>query len=109
MIYSFSVETKNFSNLLEARPAAKSIVIFDVKPWDDETDMEELKKAVLTIAMDGLVWGTAKFVPIGYGIRKLVVTAVIVDDLVSTDDITDQIEAFEDFVQSVDISAFNKL
>jgi elongation factor 1-beta len=98
------------SNRLEGPgPAAKSIITFDVKPWDDETDMEELKKSVLSIAQDGLVWGTSKFVPVGYGIKKLVVTAVVVDDLVSVDDITDQIEGFSDYVQSVDIASFNKL
>jgi translation elongation factor EF-1beta len=84
------------------------MVIFDVKPWDDETDMKALEESVLTIQMEGLVWGTRKLVPVGYGIKKLVVTAVIVDDI-STDDIIDQICAFEDYVQSVDIAAFNKL
>ncbi len=85
------------------------MVIFDVKPWDDETDMKALTDSVLSIAMEGLLWGTHKLVPVGYGIKKLTITAVIVDDLVSTDDICDQITAFEDYVQSVDIAAFNKL
>ena len=35
--------------------------------------------------------------------------AVVEDEKVSTDDLTEQIEAFEDHVQSVDIAAFNKL
>ena len=59
--------------------------------------------------MDGLVWGTSKFVPIGYGIKKLNITCVVEDDKVGTDDLTDQITAFEDLVQSVDVVAFNKL
>lgn len=85
------------------------MVILDVKPWDDETDMEELKKCVLSIKMDGLVWGTSKFLPIGYGIRKLQITSVIQDELVGVDDLSELICAFEDYVQSVDVSAFNKL
>lgn len=97
------------SNILEPKTIAKSIIIFDVKPWDDETDLEVMKEKVLSIAMDGLVWGTAKFVPIGYGIRKLNITCVVEDDKVGTDDLTDQIMAFEDFVQSVDVVSFNKL
>ena len=41
--------------------------LLDVKSWDDETDMD----AVKTIAMDGLMWGTSKQLPIGHGINKL--------------------------------------
>merc|ERR1712037_1025940 len=64
---------------------AKSNIIFDVKPWDDETDMAALEANVRTIEMEGLLWGTGKLVAIGYGIKKLQITCVIVDDLVSTD------------------------
>merc|ERR1712029_459362 len=32
---------------------AKTNVLFDVKPWDDETDMEAMKKACTSIEMDG--------------------------------------------------------
>ena len=39
---------------------AKSSVLLDVKPWDDETDMAVLEKEVRTIVMDGLVWGACK-------------------------------------------------
>lgn len=88
---------------------AKSSVILEVKPWDDTTDMDKMHAAVRTIEMEGLVWGAGKFVPIGYGIRKLQIVATIVDDLVSVDDLQERIQAFEDLVQSVDIAAFNKL
>lgn len=40
---------------------AKSSIVLDVKPWDDETDMKELEKQVRTIIMDGLVWGACKY------------------------------------------------
>lgn len=49
----------------------------EVKPWDDETDMAELEKAVRSIEMEGLVWGASKLVPIGYGIKKLQITLVV--------------------------------
>ncbi|KAJ3221334.1 hypothetical protein HDU81_010727, partial [Chytriomyces hyalinus] len=88
---------------------AKSMVILDVKPWDDETDMKAMEANVRGIVMDGLVWGTAKLVAIGYGIKKLQITAVVEDDKVGVDDLSDQITAFEDFVQSVDVASFNKL
>jgi elongation factor 1-beta len=89
--------------------AAKSLVILDVKPWDDETPMDELEKSVREIAMDGLLWGSSKLVDIGYGIKKLQITCVIEDDKVGTDDLTEQIMDLEDYVQSVDIASFNKL
>jgi translation elongation factor EF-1beta len=88
---------------------AKSNVILDVKPWDDETDMKELEKAVRTIVMDGLLWGVSKLVPVGYGIKKLQIATVVEDDKVSIDDLVEKIQEFEDFVQSVDIAAFNKI
>ena len=49
----------------------------EVKPWDDETDMVELEKAVRSIEQPGLVWGASKLVPIGYGIKKLQITLVV--------------------------------
>lgn len=36
-------------------------MILDVKPWDDETDMEEMQRLVRTIEMEGLVWGACMF------------------------------------------------
>ncbi|XP_031622340.1 probable elongation factor 1-beta [Contarinia nasturtii] len=88
---------------------AKSSVLIDVKPWDDETDMKEMEKCVRTIEMDGLVWGASKLVPVGYGINKLQIMCVIEDDKISTDELQEKIESFEDFVQSSDIAAFNKI
>merc|ERR1712098_950092 len=43
---------------------AKSNIILDVKPWDDETDMAEMEKNVRSIEKDGLLWGAAKLVPV---------------------------------------------
>ena len=50
---------------------AKTSVLLDCKPWDDETNMDDMLAAVKSIEMDGLVWGANKLVPIGYGIKKL--------------------------------------
>merc|ERR1712167_251085 len=88
---------------------AKSNIILDIKPWDDETDMKALEESVRSVAMDGLLWGTGKLVAVGYGIKKLQITSVVEDDKVGTDDLEDSIIAFEDYVQSVDIVAFNKI
>merc|ERR1712173_444368 len=89
---------------------AKSMITLDVKPFDDETDLDALAIEIKKIEMDGLVWGSKhEKKPLAYGIFKLVVTAVVEDDKVSTDDLVEKIEDFEDEVQSVDIAAFNKL
>lgn len=90
-------------------PIAKSSVILDVKPWDDETNMQDLEKAVRTIERDGLVWGASKFVPVGYGIKKLQIMCVVEDEKVSVEELTETIEGFDDLIQSVDIAAFNKI
>merc|ERR1711997_58050 len=76
---------------------AKTSVLFDVKPWDDETEME------------GLVWGASKLVPVGYGINKLQVMCVVEDEKVSIDELSEKICDFEDYVQSVDIAAMSKI
>ena len=66
-------------------------------------------KAVKSIEMEGLTWGAHKIVPVAYGINMIQIVSTIIDDLVSVEDLTDRITAFEDLVQSVDIAAFNKL
>merc|ERR1711881_345891 len=88
---------------------AKTSVLLDVKPWDDETDMDEVLKSVKTIEMEGLVWGANKLVPIGYGIKKLQVMCVVEDEKVSIDELQEKICEFEDFVQSCDVAAMNKI
>merc|ERR1711884_827029 len=88
---------------------AKTSVLLDVKPWDDETDMDAMLKSVKTIEMDGLLWGASKLVPVGYGIKKLQVMCVVEDAKVSIDELQEKISEFEDFVQSVDVAAMNKV
>jgi len=88
---------------------AKSNIILDVKPWDDETDMKVMEAEVRKIQCDGLVWGVSKLVPLAYGIKKLQIVCVVEDDKVSIDWLTEEIQSNEDLVQSVDIAAFQKI
>lgn len=88
---------------------AKSNVILDVKPWDDETDMKEMEKIVRNIECDGLLWGTARLVPLAFGIHKLTISCVVEDEKVSIDWLTEEIEKNDEYVQSVDVAAFNKI
>jgi hypothetical protein len=53
---------KAYAEKKSKKPAliAKTSVLLDVKPWDDETDMDAMLKCVKTIEKDGLVWGACK-------------------------------------------------
>lgn len=62
--------------------------------------------------MEGLFWGASKLVPVGYGIKKLQIMCTIVDDLVSIDTMIEEqltVEPINEYVQSCDIVAFNKI
>ncbi|CAH9060989.1 unnamed protein product [Cuscuta epithymum] len=119
----FGEETEEEKKAAEERSAAvkasikkkesgKSSILLDVKPWDDETDMKKLEEAVKSVSMEGLSWGACKLVPVGYGIKKLQIMLTVVDDLVSVDDLVENhltVEPINEYVQSCDIVAFNKI
>merc|ERR1719341_744274 len=90
-------------------PIAKSSVLLDCKPWDDETDMAAMEAEIRKISMDGLIWGAGKLQPVGYGINKLSILCTVEDEKVSIDELSETIQEIEDYVQSVDIAAFNKI
>jgi len=100
---------KAAKNAKKPAVVAKSSITFDVKPWDDTTNLDELAEKVRAIEQDGLLWGKHQKKPLAYGIFKLVIVCVVEDDKVSSDDLIEQIEGFEDLVQSVDVAAFNKI
>ncbi|CAL9019646.1 unnamed protein product [Prunus brigantina] len=94
------------------KESGKSSVLLDVKPWDDETDMKKLEEAVRSVHIEGLHWGASKLVAVGYGIKKLQIMLTIVDDLVSVDTLIEEqltVEPINEYVQSCDIVAFNKI
>ena len=79
---------------------AMSIVMLEVKPLDDTTDLDVLQKKILQdIVMDGLYWKTEyKKEPVAFGIFKLIIGFSLEDEKVSVDDVVEKIEAMEDFV-----------
>jgi len=102
---------KAYQEKKSKKPAviAKSNVVLDVKPWDDETDMKALEEAVRKIETDGLVWGASKLVPLAYGIKKLQIVCIVEDEKVSIDWLQEEICTNEDHVQSCDVAAFQKI
>eukprot|EP00252_Welwitschia_mirabilis_P015419 TRINITY_DN338_c0_g1_i1.p1 TRINITY_DN338_c0_g1~~TRINITY_DN338_c0_g1_i1.p1 ORF type:complete len:229 (+),score=54.82 TRINITY_DN338_c0_g1_i1:225-911(+) len=119
----FGEETEEEKKAAEEREAAKkastkkkesgkSSVLLEVKPWDDETDMKKLEEAVRSVQMPGLLWGASKLAAVGYGIKKLQIMMTIEDDLVSVDNIIEDyltVEPANEYIQSCDIVAFNKI
>jgi len=103
------VAAYNAKKANKPKTIAKSVVTLEVKPWDDETDLEALERSVRSVEQKGLVWGSSKLVAVGYGIKKLQITLVIEDELVSLDDLQEKIAEFEDYVQSTDVAAMQKL
>ena len=94
----------------KVKEAEKSLLVLEVKPWEADTDLEMVWKKIIEYQQDGLTWGqTFKLEPVAFGIKKLILTATIVDAMVLMDDITDNIEAIEDYVQSVQVVSMNKI
>jgi elongation factor 1-beta len=57
---------------------AQSLVLFEVKPVSDETDIDEMAKRILAIEMDGLFWKTEyRKDPVAFGIFKLVIGVTV--------------------------------
>ena len=71
--------------------------------------MAALEAAVRGIEKDGLVWGASKLAAVGFGIKKLQINLVVEDEKISTSDLQEEIEGFEDYVQSTDVVAMQKL
>jgi elongation factor 1-beta len=111
-------------------PVAKSRVVFEIKPYDVETDLEELAKKVKACKLEGEFWDEKlencedprctleegakwgeghRLQPIAFGISKLIVQVIIQDELVGSDDLIEMLtDNFEDDIQSIDVAAFDK-
>lgn len=91
-------------------PIAKSIILLDIKVWDPEQDYDALAAKILKIEKDGLLWKTEyKLVDVAFGVKKIVMGLVVEDEKVSVEDLIEELEGWEDDIQSVDIQSFNKI
>lgn len=125
------------ANVVQKVNWGRSQICFEIKPADAETDLEAVCDKVLAMNFDNndrvmanlkkaqgseksadvlnkdtiLAWGEGyEIVPVAFGICKLVVSCIVVDDCLGTDDIEEEIMTVigEDLVQSVDVMSFNK-
>ncbi|KQK14804.1 elongation factor 1-beta [Brachypodium distachyon] len=109
-------DNKKAAERAAAKPAkkkesGKSSALMDIKPWDDETDMQILEEKVRGVHMEGLTWGASRLVAVG-GIKKLQIMMTIVDDFVSVADLIEEVlcaEPINEYVQSCDIVAFHEI
>eukprot|EP00826_Nyctotherus_ovalis_P009914 TRINITY_DN12631_c0_g1_i1.p1 TRINITY_DN12631_c0_g1~~TRINITY_DN12631_c0_g1_i1.p1 ORF type:complete len:297 (-),score=99.74 TRINITY_DN12631_c0_g1_i1:103-948(-) len=95
------------------KEAAKSYIRFEVKVYDTSTNLDDLALRIFKdVSMEGLRWEKDyNLEPFAFGVNKLIISCIVEDDKVSSDDIIDTITQFdnEELVQSVDILVFSKL
>ena len=87
----------------------KSLMVINIKPYDEETDLKALFKKIQATQVKGCKWSeTCNICPLAYGICYLEISCVIEDDVCSEDDVIEAITQFEDEVQSTEVASFNK-
>lgn len=124
------------ANVKQKLSWGRSQICFEIKPADIKTDLERCCKKILNLNFDDnervvenmkktrgsekasdvlnmrtiVSWGEGyDIVPLAFGICKLVVSCIVVDDCLGTDDIEEAIlELLGDDCQSVDVMSFNK-
>merc|ERR1712086_943904 len=77
---------------------AMSLVMLEVKPVDDQTNLDDLAQRIYkNVTQEGLFWKTEyKKEPVAFGIFKLIVGFSLEDEKVSVDDVVEKIEALDD-------------
>lgn len=94
------------------KPKGRSLIVFEIKPNEIETDLNAMALKLKTIEHPGIQnWGLEhKLIPVAYGIKKLAISVVVFDDDIDTEKMEDLfMEMFPDDIQSVDIAAMSKV
>ena len=87
-----------------------SIILLEIKNWDSEKDLDHLVNKIDKIEKEGLYWKKEyKLEEIAFEIKKNILTLIVDDDKISIDELIDQIESWENEIQSVDILSFKEL
>ena len=87
-----------------------SIILLEIKIWDSEQDLEHLVNKIHKIEKEGLYWKKEyKLEEIAFGIKKNILILIVDNDKISIDELIDQIESWENEIQSVDILSFKEL
>ena len=88
----------------------KSLLVINIKPYDEETDLKALFQKIRATQVKGCKWSeTCNIEPLAYGLCYLQISCVIEDDVCSEDDVIDAIMQFDNDVQSTETASFNKI
>jgi len=94
------------------KPKQRSLIQFEIKPSDVETDLEKMATEIKRMELKGVQnWGQQhKLQPVAYGIKKLLMNVIVFDDDVIFEDIEQALlEKFPEDIQSIDIAAMSKV
>ena len=110
---------KEAKRIAKGKAARRDInsYIFDVKPYDTETDLEAMAQGLKAIEHSGIKsWGVEhKLIPVAFGIKKLRIQVICFGDdgegnMFGEDELFDLFnEQFEDDIQSIDTHSFTKM
>ena len=71
----------------------KSIVAFDVKVHNEDEDFDALWTDIVAIQKEGLTWNqNFELIEVAFGMQKIRMSMVIVDDLIGVDELYEEIE-----------------
>lgn len=88
----------------------KSLLVINIKPYDEETDLKALFEKIRATEVKGCKWSeSCNIEPLAYGLCYLQISCVIEDDVCSEDDVIDAIMQFDNDVQSTETASFNKI
>ena len=110
VIKSWKKEDKKPEEKGKNKEVDKSHVILEVKGWEADQDLQALaEKIINTIKKDGLSWNTGfKVEEVAFGVKKLIIAFLAENEKCSVQEIVDELESWENDIQSVDIISFNK-
>lgn len=90
----------------------RTTFLFDVKPYETETDLEAMAASIKAIEHAGIQnWGEEhQLLPVAFGIKKLRLQVIVFDDACGQDDLEELInELHGDDVQSIDMVSVQKV
>lgn len=86
-----------------------SQIVFRIRPWEHDQEMQPLIDIIRNIRNNDIIWGAYNVESVGFGISEIVIAAVINDNNISIDNIVDEFIALDDIISRVDVSMWNKV
>merc|ERR1712129_429557 len=95
-------KAKAMAKLAKKEANQRSLCNLEIKPWEAEQDLMKLLKSIqTTVVKDGLKWSeNCKLVDVAFGVKKIVCTAVINQNL-SMDAIIEELTEEEPFMNEI--------